>query len=226
MKTHFSPKALSITFGIILVTFFIIFFVIRSISPSGSSSNEGLQSITIEANGKKVTVGADGSVYENGVLVDTWSREKTQAFFSYYASKYGSSEEGDSVITFIVNGEARTQSGSSNDELTQIVTGGGSGTGGNGGNGGGGTSGFFESPLATPTPPPFGESGPPPSPAPSWCIHWRLSYCADPPPTTSSPTSTPVSGPTPFPPDCNNEGNQQTGRTVIGNELCIPTPTP
>jgi hypothetical protein len=229
-KEMHSPKAIALAVVMILATIGLIVLVVSKL-PTQKPLSGGSQSIEIVANGKKVTVFSDGSVFSEGVLVDTWDKEKTDAFFDYYNKRYSKSETGDIAITFVSGGDSHTSYAPGSDELTNIIikneTGGGGGGGGNGSPTPtpGDIGSYFNSP--TPTPLPYDSPSPLPEGIPSWCKHWLLSYCADTPAPSYSPTPTPVpTGPTPLPPDCNNPGNQQTGRTVISNELCVPTPTP
>lgn len=222
MRDTRSPKAIALSIGIILGVMVLVILVARSfltVKPAADNA-----SITLKRDGREITVSIDGSVFENGVLVDTWDAEKTRAFFDYYNSQYASYEGGEITLVFSGAGGTSSSSVPAGDELTEIIFNGGGG--GGGGNGGGDTGGIFESGTPTPTPLPYGSSPPLPSTSPSWCKHWLLSYCADAPEPSSTPTPNPTTGPTPLPPDCNNVGNQQTGRTVISNDLCIPTPTP
>lgn len=219
-----SIKAIALSAGIILGVLLLIILVSRNLSAPKQPGEAA--SISLTQDGRQITVSIDGSVFENGVLVDTWSAEKTRAFFDYYNAQYASYQGGQTVIVFSGPGGESTSSVPAGDELTDIVFGGGGTGGGGNGNGGGGTGGFFQSGSPTPTPLPYGESSPLPSSIPNWCKHWLLSYCADTPAPSSTPTPSPAAGPTPLPPDCNNVGNQETGRTVISNELCVPSPTP
>ena len=232
-KDNRSTKTILVSAFLILLTIGLITFVVSKI-PTKQTLSGGSESIQLVSNGKKITVYSDGSAFSDGVYVETWSKDKTDAFFTYYNKRYLTSETGDIAITFVSGGDSHTSYAPGNDELTNIIvneTGGGGGGGGGGGSGatptptGGDIGSYFNSP--TPTPLPYGSSTPLPEGIPSWCKHWLLSYCADTPAPSYSPTATPVAtGPTPLPPDCNNLGNQQTGRTVISNDLCVATPTP
>ena len=228
-KDNRSTKTILVSAFLILLTIGLITFVVSKI-PTKQTLTGGSQSIQLVANGKKITVYSDGSVFSDGVYLETWSKDKTDAFFTYYNKRYLTSETGDIAITFVSGGDSHTSYAPGNDELTNIIV---NETGGGGGGGSGATptptggdiGSYFNSP--TPTPLPYGSSTPLPEGIPSWCKHWLLSYCADTPAPSYSPTATPVAtGPTPLPPDCNNLGNQQTGRTVISNDLCVATPTP
>ena len=228
-KDNRSTKTILVSAFLILLTIGLITFVVSKI-PTKQTLTGGSQSIQLVANGKKITVYSDGSAFSDGVYVETWSKDKTDAFFTYYNKRYLTSETGDIAITFVSGGDSHTSYAPGNDELTNIIV---NETGGGGGGGSGATptptggdiGSYFNSP--TPTPLPYGSSTPLPEGIPSWCKHWLLSYCADTPAPSYSPTATPVAtGPTPLPPDCNNLGNQQTGRTVISNDLCVATPTP
>ena len=228
-KDNRSTKTILVSAFLILLTIGLITFVVSKI-PTKQTLSGGSESIQLVSNGKKITVYSDGSAFSDGVYVETWSKDKTDAFFTYYNKRYLTSETGDIAITFVSGGDSHTSYAPGNDELTNIIV---NETGGGGGGGSGATptptggdiGSYFNSP--TPTPLPYGSSTPLPEGIPSWCKHWLLSYCADTPAPSYSPTATPVAtGPTPLPPDCNNLGNQQTGRTVISNDLCVATPTP
>lgn len=181
--------------------------------------------VVLNKDGQQFSLDSSGNATWSGSgenKSELWEREKTASFFEYYYANWAS----DATVT---GDTAYVNPGS--DELGSVVTGGGSGGSGGGGGGGGGgdISQYFQTPTPTPNSGTGGgdTGGGGNGGGPSWCIHWKLSYCADqlPDSPTPTPTATP-SGPTPLPPDCNNVGNQQTGRTVIGNDLCLPSPTP
>ncbi len=185
---------------------------------------EPVESITLKGNGISLQIDGSGNAVwqtSEGTRTELWGRDKTSSLFEYYYANWAQNAE-------VTNGSATVNVG--NDELGNAVLAEDGVGGGGGGNGGGDVSQYF--PTPTPTPAGSGGSGGGSGGGgngggPSWCTHWKLSYCADPPtpaPTTT-PTPTPGSSATPLPPDCNDPGNQQTGRTVIGNELCLPTAT-
>lgn len=199
----------------------------------GGEGDEGreIDSVTAQKDGNTLTVSRDGHVVystSGGVFEDFWDKEKTDTFFGYINSKY--SGEGDLISGgenyILINGQ--TSYAFSDDELINQIgneTGGGGGptptssSQGQGQGGGGSGSG------PTPTPPgggggSGGSSGGGPDPE---CLYWRLSYCVRPRTPRPSPTATPVTVEI-REPDCGV--NTQTGKTVIGNDLCISTPSP
>lgn len=223
--------ALGISLGVIVLVILVLLVMRNFKVGTGSSSASNVGTIVLKKDGTSFSVDASGNAIwtTNGVTTSAlWSASKTGSFFAYYNANWASGAN-------IENGTATVNAGS--DELASAVIseGNGSGGGGGGGSGGGGDlSQYFGSPTPTPSGGSGGSGGGSGggggnNGGPSWCLHWRLSYCADPPPDTSTPipTATPIPGQaTPLPPDCNDPGNQQTGRTVIGNELCLPNPTP
>lgn len=221
MKKQNTPLLIGIAVGLLLVFILLGVFLRRGSLPSVSQPT--VTAIVLTNNGTQFSLDSSGHAVwgeGEGTKSELWSSQKTRSFFEYYYDNW--------AATATVSGGTAYVTTNGSDELANVITTGGGG-GGGGGNGGGDISQFF----ATPTPVPnSGAGGDPPTGGnnggPSWCIHWRLSYCADGPPDTSTPAPTPqpTSGPTPLPPDCNNTGNQQTGRTVISNDLCLPTPTP
>ena len=204
----------------------------------------------LEGQGEKITVNQNGSevtVYENGAVIrrhadgslehEVWSLEKTAAFFEYYSRLYQAQEVGGQELEGVdfvqIGGNRYPISGS--DELSDIIidpngqdgggssgddsggddnlddffddddddSGGGSGDGGGGGSNGGQDQQEEE------------------------CLFWRLSYCVTFPTPTPVPSPTPTPGPDfeALPPTCEELLNQETGRTVISNELCVAEPT-
>jgi len=175
------------------------------------------------------------SVYRNGLveyktregtLIDNWSMEKTNAFFSYYEENYVGGElaagTGETVYIDGVGYQGKE------DELTDVVIGditGGEDDGDE--DGGGDISDYFGTP--TPTPVATGGGGyqtPTPTPAsgiPNDCLFWRLSYCVKYRPTPT-PTPTPVSGDVYVieAADCEEWNETQTSTTVINNTVCVP----
>lgn len=226
MRKKNSLLGIAIAIGVILL---ILLIIILSRSFAGGIKGPlggTVGTIVLTQNGSQFSLDASGNAVwtkDGETKSALWSSDKTNSFFQYYYQNWaGSASVQNGVATVNAQG----------DELAGAVI----GEGGNGGGSGGGgddVSHYFGSPTPTPTGSGgsggTGGTGGGDDGAPSWCKHWRLSYCADPPPDTSTPipTATPIPGQsTPLPPDCNDPGNQQTGRTVIGNNLCLPTPTP
>ena len=179
------------------------------------------------------------SVYRNGlveyktkegIFIDNWSIEKTNAFFSYYEENYvGGELAGGTGETVYLNGVGYKSTG---DELAEVVIGDLTDDGGGDGDDGGGGDDISDY-FGTPTPTPVGTGGggyptptPTPTPAggiPSDCLFWRLSYCVKYKPTpTSMPT--PVSGDQYVieAADCTEWNETQTTTTVINNTVCVP----
>ena len=200
------------------------------------SEDKNISAVAIQKNGGQLIVRRDGSVtyvFGDDSYSDTWDQDKTDAFFKHFEDTYLVAEGeyitgGQNSVTVIVNG-SQSSYVLDDDELVDVViddtTGGGGGPGGTGGTGGsggsggsGGTGGTSSPGGGTSTP---GPTMPPYGPDPN-CLFWRLSYCVRP----RTPTPTPVQTTTAVirPPDCTE--NIQTGRTVISNELCVPTPSP
>lgn len=192
---------------------------------NGVEEARRIDSVTIQKEGNTLTVSREGMVrYETGdaVYEDFWEKDKVDTFFGYINSKYAGEGElitgRESYIT-IGSGGGTTVYILGDDELVDAVE---NETGGGGGS-------------PSPTAPP-GQSGGDGSPSPtappgqegessgsSECLYWRLSYCVRPRTPTPTPSSAPAEGEI-REPDC--DVNTQTGRTVIGNELCLPTPSP
>lgn len=221
---------------ILLASFLVIFLfnqVSNSISPEDSASvtvnTPGGGVLIVDSTGSVTLTNSSGVKYS-----DLWSRDKVNEFLLYlraqYKAEYGSIVDSlttDELLSLI---EEQIENSSATPTPTGGVSeyfgtatptpsptpgggstgGGGGGTGGSGGSGGGGGGGGWQSP--------------------SWCRVWKLSYCADvitpSPAQTATPTPTSTAVATPLPPDCSHPGNQITGKTVIGGELCIPLPTP
>ncbi len=216
-----------IVFVVVIIAFVLLFG--RGFKGVSNTAKSGIVgTIVLKQDGTSFSLDSTGNAIwstDGNTRSALWSSDKTNSFFAYYDSNWASKAT-------IVAGSATVNG--SNDELAKAVIDEGSG---GGGTGGGDIGQYFGTPTPTPTGSGSGGGGAGggtgdsggDNGAPSWCKHWRLSYCSDPPPDTTipSPTSTPITGQaTPLPPDCNNAGNQQTGRTVIGNELCLTSPTP
>jgi len=218
MKDLFNQHKTEIVIGGIAVVAFvgILLFLLQG---SGGIFSEVTGSRTkIEAknstNGNSLTVYSDGSVEVSKgseVYRTYWDKNKVDAFLSYQSSVYGNesfSYENDELL----------------DEIINETSGGGSQTPDDGQD----IADFFNTPTPAPTSSPGGSGGsggPTPTPDPGgqpWCLYWRLSYCVI--LYTPPPTGTPGPEEGILPPDC--QENLQTGKTVIGNELCVPSPTP
>lgn len=200
------------------------------LSARGGGAGNSVDKVTVQKDGKTLTVNRDGHVsYEdNGnTYEDVWSEEKTSAFFSYFSKNY--SGEGDLVtggansVTISSGSGSTTYVLSPGDEITDAAANDVVSGGGGGGGGGGGISDIINN-SPTPSPAPTSTSGGvvnPGGPDPE-CLYWKLSYCVR--KRTPAPTPVPTSSPDIRQPDCS--ANTQTGKTVIGNDLCLPTPSP
>lgn len=223
-----NKKTLFAVVGLLLAASVLAFVFITRGNTAGK--DKAVNSVTVQKDGNTLTVSRDGSVrYEkDGELYeDYWDSGKVKTFFDYIDKNYSgepqiisggqnyiSINSGSGSSTYILDG----------DELIDTVekeTGGGSG--GNGSGSGGGSSTVNPTPTSTPTSGSGGGTGGGGGGSSSECLYWRLSYCVRPRTSTPSPTSTPVTVEIREP---NCEDNTQTGKTVIGNELCLPTPTP
>lgn len=190
---------------------------------------EDVSAVTVQKDGGTLTVRRDGFVsYKFGdeLYEDKWDKDKTDTYFKYFSKRYLTTESelitgGQNSVTITVNGQSKTYVLPGDDELPGVVIDDTTG-GGGGGGGGGGTS-------TTPTATPYSGSGSStPTPTPYVytpdpnCLYWRLSYCVIPKTPTPAPTTT--AAPEIREPDCSQ--NTQTGKTVISNQLCLPTPSP
>jgi len=217
-----NKKIVYVAISVVVSAFVILGFI--ALSRNSEIAIPNIDSVTIQKDGNKLVVNADGTVrYETseGVFEDFWSSDKTNAFFKHFEPNLTGESDlitgGQNYLTINSNGQSYTYV-LGEDELVDIVedetSGGGGGTGGGGGSGGG------SSPTSTPA---GGSGGGGGGGGLGDCLYWRLSYCVRPRTPTPSPTTTPVSVEIREP---NCDVNTQTGRTVIGNDLCLPSPTP
>jgi hypothetical protein len=227
-------KVLLLIGGMVIIVLIVLGAV--SLGRSGVSSNQGTgdEVTTIEAKGQngddRLVIHSDGrvEVHRGGKMFsEFWTRGKTSALFAYYNDFYAQGAE-------ITNGKATFTY--SDDELIDAVideTTGSNNGGSGGGTGGSGPGQDIDDLFNTPTPAPTSTGRATrrtPTPTPTtpekepWCLYWRLSYCviAYKTPSPSGPSATPAANI--LPPNCPE--NTLTGRTVIGNELCLPSPTP
>lgn len=227
-----NKNIISLGVGLIVLAIFILGVVLvapKLVTPSTPKEEQKQIVIEDSSNGRKITFNRDGYVTyadANGSTSEAWESGKIASLFEYVTTFLQNGEGGYSVY---INGELVGSLGE-DDELVEVIINEVGSGGGGGGSGGGGIGGYFPTPAPTPYNLPIQGSNPTPGPtlppaAPSWCSNWKLSYCADPlqPNVTPSPTSQTVA----LPPDCNEPGNQNTGRTVITNVLCVgATPEP
>jgi len=221
--TILENKKLMMIFGVVLL----VLFLVGGISISGSfisvpkppqSGTEVIEAVDPQT-GKKYTFRADGFVTyidENGnTISEVWEQAKITAFLDYLKVNFVVGGEGGYQISI---GGASGSSGSGGDELITTATGGG------GGGSGGGTGQYFATPTPTPYNLPIQGSNPTPGPtlpppAPSWCLFWRLSYCADAPLATVTPSPS-------YPPgvieaaNCDEWSQKSQYKTVISQGSC------
>lgn len=220
--------------GIVVLVAGSLILIALLASRGDAVQKKAIDSVTVQKDGNTLTVSKDGSVrYETdrGVFEDFWDSEKVNTFYGYLGGKYtgpGSLVSGGENYIAINSGGGSTTYELGEDELIDAVedeTAGGGGppspTAPAGQGPGGGptpTPGQGGSGAGFPTPTPYNPGGPDPE-----CLYWRLSYCVRPRTPSPSPSATPA--PVEIrEPDCGD--NTETGRTVIGNDLCISTPSP
>lgn len=210
-----------------LLTAVVLAAVLLANTGSIKVDNIGNKQSKIEAqkNGSddKLIVYRDGrvEVYKDGnSFTDYWSSDKVSAYYRYLSEAHSAEldDDGNGTVNYDV------------DELIDSIIDGSSGGSGGDDDAGQDIDDFFNTPTPNPTgngnnnnnsPSPTSTTNPGQQP---WCLFWRLSYCVI--AYTPPPSGTPDPEEGILPPDCNE--NSQTGRTVIGNELCLPSaiPTP
>lgn len=227
-----NKKRLVLTFfvSIVVISFILLAFMMAS---RGEVARESIDRVSIKKDGGELIVNKNGFVrYEKDgqVFEDEWSEHKTNTFFNYIENNYAGESQiiagGQNFIT--INKQTQNfEYELGEDELIDIVedetTGsGGQGNGndggdenGNGGNTGGGNNAGGNSNDGGGG----GGSNGGGNPGGQECLYWRISYCVR--------ARTPTPAPSEAPPEVeirqpNCEENTQTGRTVIGNELCLP----
>lgn len=224
--------------GAVIGVVVLVVLLVLILRGGATKKTSDISEVKINRGGEEIVVRKNGRVdYISGdnTYIDFWSEDKINAYFGYFDKYYLLNESdllraGDDSITINVNGETKTYVLSSDEEIDDAAAEDAkdddSGSGGGGDNIG---DYFTNGPTPTPNPSssPGGSTGPTPTPTPPnggdpECLYWRLSYCVR--KRTPSPTPTPT-GTAQIRPD-NCESNTQTGKTVISNELCIPTPTP
>ena len=227
----------------------IIIFILAALGLVLALIFQSSGNVPLEPKGEKITVSQNGreiTVYENGAVIyvnadasisrEVWSLEKTAAFFDYYNDLYQGTGAGEQNIengNFVEIGGARYVV-IDDDELSGIIVGPeDTGTGSNGGSSGAGDleddlSNYFDDDDDDDEGQGSGDSsGSGSSEEEEVCLFWRLSYCVTFPTATPvpNPTATPGPGFEALPPTCEEILNQETGRTVISNELCVADPT-
>lgn len=200
--------------------------------PKSGSADRKIASVVVQNNGNTLEVEADGRVSfmkDGKTYEDYWDSDKVATFFEYLDGRYVGEGElvtgGQNYIVISGSGGTSTYV-LDDDELVDAVeeeteTGGGGGGETDGGGSTEGSGGGGSTPTVGPTTSPSG--GGVPNGIDPECLYWRLSYCV------RKRTPTPVPSATPLTveirePDCG--ANTQTGKTVIGNDLCISTPSP
>lgn len=211
----------------------IVVLLTRTVLNNTSRSSQASDKVVVEDSktGRKATFSRDGYVYfvdeDGNEYAVAWGNEKISSFFDYITSNWKAGESG-----YLVNVNGQDGGISADDELIQAVLDElADSDDGDGGSDGGGLSDLFSSP--TPSSGGSGDTGGGgdsggsddgsslPPPAPSWCKHWKLSYCAD--PTYPSPSPTPSMS---FPPeviqakDCDEWNALVDTKTVISNFSC------
>ena len=201
------PKKAAISGGLIIMGLLMVFLVITAGRGLGETEDDGTKTIKVRDGEVEITVSSDGSykIINSGESSEGfWSKGKALAFLDYFYDKYGENSEylvsGDELVQAAVSGGS--SGGEDGGDIGQYFDD-GDGDGSGGGPGGG--------PGSTPTPAPGGGS--------DECLYWRLSYCVRRPAPT--PTPSPSGEIVAFEPTCGDQRNLTTGRTVIGNELCV-----
>ncbi len=220
-----------IILAVLLILGFIIFLSLKQIASRDTTPKNDTAEIIDTKSGTKITFSKDGTVnYNNGSDTTSfvWDTSKTSSFFDYLVQNLSDTTDGQYNITLTINGTTHYGSLPGSDELLNnvITDAGNSGGQSSGGTGGSGTAGNIF--IKSPTPAPYVT---PPPDAPSWCLHWRLSYCADYlyPPTTSTPSPTPNSGTVVTAVSCSDWNKKSGENTTIGDLKCItdtPSPNP
>lgn len=221
MKNKHKIIILSVIFFIIVGFFFLYSLLTKSKFWNDSSSANSLQ---IKVNENSFYIDRSGEAiwtHDGNTISKLWEKSKTDSFFDYIYKTYGTGEKFELSMSDELVAQVLSEGSSQNVATSDI-------------------SSYFATPTSSPNGSEPTQTSSPSSGGggyagdggiPSWCKHWRLSYCADTPPpqatlTPSTASPSPQGGATPLPPDCTNPGNQRTGKTVIGNELCLPSETP
>lgn len=239
MKKGPDKKLILIILGLVSAFVFLTLFIVNI--RSGSQSQQATQKVGVTLpTGEKMSLDSTGQFVYKSQSGDSysalWSRDQVGEFINYLRERYSASWgddiqvlSDDELFLLIASGivslgEAPAGQSPTATTISQVFSTptpnptGGSGSTPPSGGGSGGSSGGGQGSGGV------GQGGGGGWQAPSWCRIWKLSYCADAitpsPGPTQSPTPTGLA--TPLPPLCTNPGNQTTGRTVIGNELCIP----
>jgi len=209
--------------GVFLVLLFVLLFV-RQGGGGGVGREVNAGVIKVMKDGREVSFDKSGVVtFRDGEIVfsQIWVDENGLSVFDYLKAKIEAGEllGGEYAVSW--NGQGGSIGGDS--VIDEVFGGFDDGGGDEGGDGGGDIGDVFDfgsSPTPTPTKKPSGGGS---SGGIDDCPFWRLSYCVY-PFTTPSPSPQPQPTGEILPPEC--EYNLSTGRTVIGDELCVPTPTP
>ncbi len=203
----------------VLVGVVILFVLLLARRPEKVASKPEIttDSITLEKEGgMSITFGKSGVVDFGGGFSEVWRAEDKSTLFDYIKAKLAKGEYSlnGGLYKIVINGVAYYFD--ANDEVINAVF-------DEGETGGSSVGDFFDFRI-TPTPTSKagggGGSGGSGGGGVDNCPFWRLSYCVYPPSPT--PTRAPATGI--LPPECG--ANLKTGRTVITDELCLPSPTP
>lgn len=223
----FKTKYLFFGIGILIGMTILAILISKITSFEQTSAQRSDKVEVITENGQTIVFSKDGLVtYKDSerTFSTVWNSQKMNSFFEYLQSAEGSGvrlnfsdgtagsldstdELLGAIIDELTNGEGEgSESGGSIGSLFATPTPQGGSSGGSGGSGSGSGA----------TPPPIG---------PSWCKHWKLSYCADKP----TPSPTPNSNGVIQAKDCSEWETQSDKKTVISGNSCAkysPSPLP
>ena len=222
-------KSIPLIIFCVVVAFLVLFVLYTGRNVPEPPKDSTINSIIIQKDGKTLTVSADGTARlesKDGISDAFWSKDKVNAFLSYFGTKDSESGElitgGENYITISTGSGSNTYPlNDDDDEFVDVVNDDVSSGGGGGGGGGIGDiiGGHSPTPLPTGTNAGGGGGGG----GDTTCLYWTLSFCV----RLRTPTPSPVATTTTVEirePSC--DANTQTGKTVIGNDLCLPTPSP
>lgn len=179
--------------------------------------------LIVNKNGKVLYTDINGSTY-----ADFWDTKKTSAFFGYYEKNYSDlnmNNECTQNCVIFGNGVSINSYSIESDELSEEVVDDildQDNDENNGGSDEGNIDDYFDnSDQEDNQDGSEDQEQDQPSGIDPECEYWIISYCVRKRTPSPSPSATPISVSI-YEPTCFDEGNQQTGRTVISNELCVP----
>lgn len=224
-------KNFKLLLGVFVVLAVVLFLTVGARLFSGNLTttqnpkNDVVEVIDPET-GERIIFHADGYIERIGDAGSTftaWESGKAASFFEYiYANFQSGFLDGYSITLNGQSGGLPLEDELIGEVIDEV-------TNEDGGGEDGGAGQFFASPTpasgggaSATNPPGSGGSGGGGGAGPSWCKHWKLSYCADPPapPPTATPTST-------YPPgviqaeNCDEWNEQSQYRTIISNSECL-----